>query len=201
MKRLWLLLVLLAAGCTEPAPRVTHAGPFPGRIVLMPLNNHSNNMLGPLLVRKLLELHLAGSGYNPMGAKDVDTRLNSIGITDGGQLGAIPPAKVGEVMGADGILYGELLQFGYTNLGVYNKRIVEVRLFLVQASTGLTIWDSTRKGTTTKIGLDADAIKENFVVGLVEKYAETILRNPLRPEAETAVQALVKDLNRARNNW
>ena len=134
-------------------------------------------------------------------AEAPDRRLDGIGITDGGQLGAVQPQKLGEVLGVQALLYGELLQFGYTNLGVFNKRVVEVHLVLVEAATGRKLWEGTKKETTSKVGLNADAIKENLVTGLVEKYAETLLRNPLRPEAETVVQSLMRSLNQTKRNW
>jgi hypothetical protein len=165
------------------------------------MNNFANNVQGPHLVRKLVEMRLRGSGFDSMDLKEIDRRLDGLGITDGGQLGAVQPQKLGETLGVQALLYGEVLQFGYTNLGVYNRRVVEVRLVLVEAASGRKLWEGTKKETTSKVGLNADAIKENLVVGLVEKYAETILKNPLRPEAETVVQMLVRDLNRTRRDW
>ncbi|MEK7475970.1 MAG: GNA1162 family protein [Candidatus Coatesbacteria bacterium] len=202
MRRAWpILLAVVVAGCHEPVKRVQHDTPFPASIALLPMNNFANNVRGPHLIRKLVEMRLIGAGFDSMDLREIDRRLDGIGITDGGQLGAVQPQKLGEVLGVQGLLYGEVLQFGYTNLGVFNKRVVEVHLVLVETATGRKLWEATRKETTSKVGLNADTIKENLVTGLVEKYAETILKNPLRPEAETVVQSLMRDLNRTKRSW
>jgi len=201
-RALWITALAAVAGCTHSVQRVyPHEGPFPASLALLPLNNLSNNLQAPILVRKLLEARLRGAGFITTEAKAVDELLKGVGVTDGGQLAAVQPGKLGEVLGAQALLYGEVAKFGYTTLGVYNRRIVEVHLILVDAVTGQKWWESTRADSHTAVGLDRDEIRRNLAVGLVEKYAETILKSPLRPEAEAVSEALLQDLVRVRQAW
>jgi hypothetical protein len=193
-------LALTLGACASPVPKPPRPGPFPARVALLPLNNHSNNLAGPVLIRHLIQGRLLGGRYNPPPEIEVDRKLKEIGITDGGQLGAVPPAKLAEVLGVDGLLMGDVLAFDRQTLGVMNKRKVEVSLRLVDAA-GRTLWTATRKETTSKIGLTKDAIAENLAGGLTEKLIENALRNPLRPESEQVVHSLMKDLNRTRSAW
>ncbi len=197
------LLPLCVAGCPDMAPvkHVAHARPFPRTIAVLPLANAAVNMQGPILVRKLLEMYLMGAQYNYPEDKTVDTALRGIGITDGGQLGSVTPAKLGATLKVDGLLYGEIVRFKYTNLGFLSKREVEVHLKLVDAGTGEVIFEKARDEVHSKAALSVDAMKENLVVGLGTKLIETAMKSPLRPESETVCQGLIRDLNLVRKNW
>lgn len=204
MRRLPLALAVMlgVAGCPRPAPpRVVHPRPFPGPIALLPLANGATNLQGPVLIRRLLETSLRGAAFTGPDPATVDDRLRALGVTDGGQLGSVSATRLAESLGVAGLLYGEVVTFNYTNLGFLARRSVEVRLRLVEAATGETVWQATRKETRSKAALSADAMKENFVVGLGTKLIETALKSPLRPESEVVSHALVRDLSRARNTW
>lgn len=196
------ILAFLAAGCSKPASvKARHDTPFPQPIALLPFANSTNSLDGPVLLRALVGKRLSESDYRVTDQAETDRKLRDLGISDGGQLRAVDPVKLGASLGASGLLYGEVIQFGYTNLGVYNKRAVEIRLSLVDGATGARLWESTRKASSTRLGLDRDAITENLAVGLAEKVVEKILKSPLRAEAEEASRDVVRDLNRARNSW
>ena len=192
---------LALAGCAAPPARIAHPKPFPARVALLPLANHSNSLAGPQLIRQLIHMRLTGGLYRPMSVDEVDRRLRELGVTDGGQLGAIPPARLGEALQADGLLIGEVLAFDRQTLGVMNKRAVEVRLRLVDPATGATLWEATRRQANSKVGLSQDAIAENLAGGIAEKLVENVMHNPLRPESEDVVQSLMKELNTARKYW
>lgn len=196
------LVVLLAAGCASHAVKKVHrATPFPARVALLPLESHVVSMQGPVLVRKLLEMRLVGGGYNPPLANEVDEKLRAIGITDGGQLRSVSATRLCETLGVDAVLMGDLLEFKYTNIGVYAKRAVKAQLRLVAAGTGEVLWQGMREDSSSKLGLSSEGIRDNLVGGLAVKLVETALKNPLRPESETVCAALMRDLNRFRKDW
>src|ERR1043166_4538102 len=192
----WLLLLLAYAGCASHQVKKVHrTTPFPARVVLLPLSNASNSLQGPILIRHLLESRLTGGGYNPLPSPQVDEKLKAIGITDGGQLPSVSATRLCDTVGADAVLMGDLMNFKYTNIGVYAKRAVQVHLKLVAAGSGEVLWESTREDSSTKLGLNGEAIRENLVVGMATKLVETALKSPLRPESESVCSALFRDLN------
>jgi len=204
MKRLLTLLAiaLLSCGCPDSTkPTARHAKPFPGSAALLPFNNHSNSLVGPVLIRKLLEDMLSGSSLELQDPAETDESLRALAITDGGQLGSVTPQKLGEKLGVEALFYGELVDFSYTNVGVLSKRSVKARLKLVDAKTGETLWAAEKERVNSKAGLSADAIKENFAMGLGTKFLEKAMNSPLKPETEDVAHDLLDDLVRAKQNW
>jgi len=195
------LLAIYMSGCPSEEVRPRHTRPFPTTAALLPMDNNSNNLLGPVLLRKLLEDLMAGSSIDVQDTKETDRILRKAGITDGGQLRSITPEKLGKLLGVEGLIYGELLDFSYTNIGVMSKRSVKARLFIVEPDTGDKLWDSTKQEVSSKTAFNADAIKENLAVGLGTKLIETAMQSPLRPETETVARDLLGDLARTKRNW
>lgn len=191
----------LLAACASKGPIVRHSEPFPSKFAVLPMSNLSVDLQGPMVVRNVLETRLAASAYDLANAQEVDDKLKQIGITDGGQLNATTPQKLGLLLGVDALLYGELVEFKNMNIGVYANRVVEAKLKLVDAKTGQTIWETQKKYSEKKLGLDKDSIKDNLVSGYSGKILENIMKNPLRPETEMVVSKLLKELNKTRKNW
>lgn len=195
------LTAMLMSACATNQPRVRHAKPFPESVALLPMDNHSNSLIGPVLLRTLLEDLMAGSSFDVQDTKQTDATLQKEGITDGGQLRSMTPEKLGKLLGVDGLIYGELLDFNYTNIGVMSKRAVKARLYIVDPATGETLWDATKVEANSKMAFTADAMKENLAVGLGTKLIETALKSPLRPETEVVARELLGDLGRTKRNW
>lgn len=205
MKNLFNLLLpaLLLAGCAAPAaaPKARHTAPFPARLALLPMDNQSTDLRGPELVRELLKDSLDLANFDMADNAEVEEKLRGIGISDGGQLNAVTPQKLGELLGADALIYGDLSEFKNANVGIYTNRTVEVHLKLVDAKTGAKLWEAEKRKANSKLGLSKDAALDNLKAGYAEKALESIMNNPLRPEAEEAVRLLVKDLVKARRDW
>jgi hypothetical protein len=196
------LAVLSLYGCAETtAPVVRHARPFPQTAALLPFANDSNSVIGPVLIRKLLEDYLSGSSLDVQDTAETDSRLRTIGITDAGQFRATSNQKMGELLEVEVLFYGELIDFSYTNVGVLSKRSVKFRLAMVDAKTGEKLWESERASVNSKAGLSADSIKDNFASGLGTKLVEKAMGSPLRPESEDVVHELLRDLTRAKQGW
>lgn len=193
-----LLVTIFLGGCAEQRQAARPARPFPEKVALLPVSNYSNSMVGPVLLRKIIEEYLLASTMEVQETGDTDEALKTIGISQGGQLNSSTPQKLGELLEVDGLLYCELLDFSYTNIGVMSKRSVKARLLLVETATGARLWETEKESVGSRAALSADAIKENFARGMGEKLLETAMRSPLRPETEDVAHALLKDLARAR---
>lgn len=195
------LLASALAGCAATQPKVRHGTPFPVRIVLLPLDNQSLDLQGPLVVRNLLETYLAAAGISVADTRTVDEKLREIGISEGGQLGSATAQKLGEVLEVDALLYGEITEFKSVNVGVYASRIVEAKLWLVDARTGARLWEATQRKANSQASLSKEAAKRTLATGYAERAAENIRNSPLLPESEDVARQLIKSLNKARREW
>jgi hypothetical protein len=116
-------------------------------------------------------------------------------------LGSFAPQKLGALLEADALLYGDIETFNYANVGVYAGRKVAARLWLVDAKTGETLWETEKSKANSDLGLSKAAAKDIFVKGYRDKALESIMNSPLRPESEDVVRLLVKELGKARRDW
>ncbi|MBI4064213.1 MAG: DUF799 family lipoprotein [Elusimicrobia bacterium] len=171
---------------------------FPSVVAVLPFHNYTNDLQGPDVTRSLLEISLNRHGYRMIDAKTVNSRLKEMGITDGGQLGGVRSKELGAKLGADGLLYGDLLEFKNVNLGVFANRKVELKLKLVDAKTGDIVWEKKREKSHKKFAAKKPQVKKILVEGYAEKVMENIRRSPLREESEEVVRLLVQDLNKIR---
>src|ERR1700690_63497 len=118
-----------------------------GKVAVLPMDNESNDLDGPTFVRKLMQDNLAARGFRVLPLAEIDAQLKVQGFTDGGQLRATTPQKIGEWTGADTLLYSTLENFDYINVGIYAQRRVKILAKLVSAKTGAKFWEVEREGT------------------------------------------------------
>ncbi len=157
------------------------------RIALLPFENYSNDVSAPDLLRGEISKRFALRGYAPLGTAETDEKLRAMGITDGGQLPSVKPADIGKALEVDLLCYGSLEDFTFQNLGFVIRKSVRLRLKIVSAATGETLFEAAGKGRDIKVFLDRDEATAAFVVYSVEKLAQNMLKHPLRAESEKAI--------------
>lgn len=146
MKLISLFSVLaLFYGCVPPPrPVPTHynfSNPIK-RVAILPMKNDTVDVNGPDMVRSKMEAALKERGYNVKPLKESDQILrDQMGINLGGQLDLTTPQKLGEALGVEGVLYGNLMDFDETTTGLYNVKKVRAKFKLVNAMTGSTFWE------------------------------------------------------------
>lgn len=185
------VLAVGLAACSTRAVR--YAAPdlgsrLPASVAVLPFDNESVSLKGPQLVRKLAEEALAARGFAQPEPGEVDARLGLLGVTDGGQMRALDPKKVGEAVGASGLLFGTLEEFTYQNVGFIRRRAVRVTLRLVEAATGERLWEAAGDESHGRLAFGRKEAGRNFVDGVVEQAVETALGVPLMLESRAAVE-------------
>jgi hypothetical protein len=165
-----------------------------GKIALLPFDNESNDFDGPAFVRNLMYQGLAVRGFQVLPLESVDASLKVQGFTDGGQLRAVTPSKIGEWTGCDTILFSTLVNFDYINVGFYAQRRVTVFSRLVDAKTGVKLWEAEREGTTRVVVADKKQAERQFAVQLAVKAVEKMTHLPLQVESRIAVERLLGTL-------
>lgn len=197
---LLLAAAVLAVGC---GPRhvvryvaADYAAKAPPRIAVMPFDNRSVDLLGPELLRALVQAGLPERGYDALPLDAVDAGLDRLGVHEGGQLAGLDASRVAESVGADGLLYGTVEEFTMQNVGFAVRRLVRLRLTLVLAPAGERLWEDTGQGMTGSITLDKEQAKRVFLQGVFERALENLFHTPLMPESKAAVRDLFSRLPR-----
>jgi hypothetical protein len=96
-------------------------------------------MDGPIVFRILAGAELADKGYALVDFARIDQALRAKGIEEAGQIDSFTSQEIGEIVGADGLLYITVLSYG-RQVGVHLK--MEGSFTLVDAKTNQKLWFS-----------------------------------------------------------
>ncbi len=181
-------------GCAGPKVYLAKDYKAPQRVAVLPMANETTDLDGPPFIRKLIFEALSARGHSLVPTGEIDEKLLAQGFTDGGQLGAASPEKLGEWLAADGLFYGTLVNFSYINLGYYWQRKVTVHGKLVNATSGEKLWESERTWMTLNIATSNKEAQDHFFTQLGVQALEKTLHVPLQFESSIAVRRLLETL-------
>jgi hypothetical protein len=135
-------LTAVIGGCAFPhVPLPTDPTNPLKRVAVLPMKNDTTDVDGPNTVRDKMVEALKNRSDSVMDIKESDQILRDrMGINLGGQLELTTPQKLGETLGVEGVLYGELMDFDETITGLYNAKKVRGKFKLVSTVTGQPIW-------------------------------------------------------------
>ena len=162
---------------------------------MLPMSNGSNDLDAPIYLRKLISEGLTGRGFQVISTTDIDGQLKAQGFTDGGQLKATTPQKIGEWTGADTLFYSTIESFDYINVGFYAQRRVKIIARLVNAKTGERLWETERDGVTRFAATNRNQAERLFAEQLAIKAVEKMTHTPLQLESRLAVSRLLNTLS------
>jgi hypothetical protein len=180
-----LICIILLTGCAiKPVFLVPNYTP-PTTIAVLPFMNDTVDLDGPILLRKLATEKLESKHYSVKPVDQVDQLLNEEGITNAGQLPAMTPQELGKTLGVDAVLYGRVIEFKYTTLGIYFKRAVKVQFKLVSTQTGDTLWEDIRTSYHDEI------VTSDYATALgnqlKEKAVDKLFKSPLMKESQDVI--------------
>ncbi|HCC48215.1 MAG TPA: hypothetical protein DEQ38_08920 [Elusimicrobia bacterium] len=191
MHRRLAVLALLSAACACAGGGAYQVSPSlraapDARVAVLPFDNQSTAVDAADIMRKLAAEGFGRRGYLPLPGGEVDGALRGLGVSEGGQLAGVKAEEIGKAVGADLLCYGDVEDFTFQNLGFVVRKSVVLRLKLVSASTGETLYEGTGSGRDIKVFLNKDEAKAAFVEQLAVKLVQNILKSPLKREAEAA---------------
>lgn len=132
--------VLVAAGC---ATEKRHSGRFLQRehvrVAIIPAANQSREVGAPIILDKCWEESLTRWGYEVKNADSVVTYVSSTGVQIA-DLKTMPTEKLGADLGADYLLFNEIMDWGYSYHVLNSRTVVACRSELVEATTGAVVW-------------------------------------------------------------
>jgi hypothetical protein len=192
-------LAVVSCACASQDPYLISPGFSSGSgglIALLPFENYSNDVSAPALIRDEVSKRFASRGYSVLSTDGTDEKLRGIGITDGGQLSPLTPAEIGKTVDAELLCYGTIEDFTFQNLGFVVRKVVKIRLKIVSAASGETLFEASGRGRDVKVFLNKEDATGAFVVYTAQKMVQNMLRHPLRAESETALNAVFRGLPR-----
>jgi hypothetical protein len=140
-----LLLTLALAGCVTRKPYDYSAfrEHLPRSIVVLPPLNQSTDVRGTYSYLSTVTLPLAEMGYYVYPVAEVDALMRENGLPTAGEMHQVPLNKLGEIIGADSVLYITLRQYGSKYQVLSSVTTVTADGKLVDIKTGKTLWEGT----------------------------------------------------------
>lgn len=173
---------IIFSGCKIEPPKP----PLVQTMAVLPFDSESNDINAPDIMQRLVYLALKKTPYQLMDIDEVNSRLEKVGIVDGGQLAIVDPKKLGKDFGVQAVMFGYVNSFDYVNVGFYQQKKVGLELKLIDVATGATLWENESSAITPKVVLDSNEAKKEFGKGLAEQFVDKIFKSPLEEEARAA---------------
>lgn len=161
---IFLISIIFTDGCTIKYVHIPRKPPL--KVAVLPMENLSNDVNGPVVIRKSFNESIARKGYITMDLEEIDRILRDIGITDGGQIRAFDNKFISEKLGVNVLIFGEVVQyFQGTSLeiippGLVYKREVKAHFKMIDISTEKVMWENEH-GLVTKDPLGREKKKKD----------------------------------------
>ena len=173
-----------SGGAYLVSPALREAGD--PRVAVLPFDNQSTDVSADGIMRGLAAEGFEKRGYPYLPLAEVDAKLSELGVSEGGQLPGLKPAEIGRALGADLLCYGDVEDFTFQNLGFVVRKSVALRVRIISAASGETLYEGSGAGKDIKVYFNKDEAKAAFVEQLAVKLAQSLLKTPLKKEAEAA---------------
>lgn len=192
------IVCVFLAGCAAGQQYLKQGFSPPETIAVLPMNNHTTDLDGPAIVRYWFDQRITEKkGYRTLPFEEVDSKLKKLGITDGGQLGAVTPGQLGEKLGVSAVVYGDLLNFDYKTTGFLNVRKVKARFKMMDCKTGEMLWEGEGLGANSSGALSSSEAIKAGLKQLSAQLAEKALRSPLKNEVLDMIWNAIQYLPKA----
>lgn len=139
-----LLSAIVFTGCvSEPYDYTNYRAHPPRSLLVLPPLNESTDTRGTYGYLSTMTRPLAEKGYYVYPVAVVDQYMKANGLPTAGEMQGVSLNKIGEVFGADAVLYITIKQYGSKYQVITSTTIVTAEGKLVDVKTGLTLWEGT----------------------------------------------------------
>lgn len=142
------LALLATVGCAAPEPKdySQFREHQPTSILVLPPTNQSVEVNASYSVMSSITTPLAAAGYYVYPIAVVDTYFKENGLPTPADMHSVPLDKLDEVFGADAVMYLDVKRYGQDYNIISSNTEVDVDAKLVDAETGLTLWEGRAHG-------------------------------------------------------
>ena len=138
-----LLVTVVFTGCVSPYDYTNFRDHPPRSVLVLPPINESTDTRGTYGYLSTVTRPIAEMGYYVYPVAVVDQYMKENGLPTAGEMQGVSLNKIGEVFGADAVLYITLKQYGSKYQIITSTAIVNAEGKLVDVKTGLTLWEGT----------------------------------------------------------
>lgn len=180
-------LIVLAAGCAPAPPdRSAYLAHMPTSVLVLPPVNHTADVGASDAFLATITEPLAERGYYVFPVAIVDQYLKENGLPTPGDMRQAPLSKIDAVLGADAVLYIDILSWETRYALVDSSTIVEVSYRLVDVKSGAELWKwqqmvvhSSSAGQSNLLGMVVSAAVHQAMSGLERERELAVYANYL----------------------
>jgi hypothetical protein len=125
-----------------PAPTVHEEEKLPYKIAILPFANKTSNPEAGTIVRKMFYNFFSSLNYRDLEPYVIDENLKANNLyTDitGGK--KVSPRKLGQLLGVDAVIYGEVISLGKIYAVVYSDNQAGLKARMVRCSNAKPVWE------------------------------------------------------------
>lgn len=148
------------------------------RVAVMPLENLTSERFAAERVREILSVELNSQGlFQVVDMGEVNRVLRVQNVGNVSELGPVQTASLGQALGAQGLLFGSVVEFQERRSGSLSLPEVALSLRMIDAETGVAVWAVTgarsgAKWSTRLFGVGAES-QTDAVLRLVREILST----------------------------
>ena len=156
--------LLLAAGCATPEPKdySAYRANMPASILVLPPTNQSVEVNASYSYLSTISEPIAEAGYYVFPVAVVDAYMKENGLPNAVDMHGVPLDKLGEVFGADAVLYIDIKEYGQEFQVFSSAAVVRADVELMDIGTGAPLWQGSINATKS-----SDANSGNALVDLI----------------------------------
>ncbi len=201
MKKLLLTIVIVTTILLMSCVTTPGSDWVPETIAILPFANETADVGIQEFARYSLYMRLQSKGYNCMDLASVDSILNNMGITEGGQLETVTLDELGKELGADGIVYGNVLTAKRIMAGIYFKKEFSAEYKLYRYPDGANYWDATYLSKESRIVINPKELLDTALDEMIKEISRDALaklfkNHPLREHIEAVTYRCVRSFPR-----
>jgi len=109
-------------------------------VAVLPMDNLSLEPEGEKILYDAVYTRLKNKGYSKIDKEHVSQVMLKLGVKTPGQLAGISLKRLGKMLNADAVLFGQVDQSAAVHTGIYDAVVVSCTLRLVHCESGKTLW-------------------------------------------------------------
>ena len=156
------LLMLTACATPEPKDYSLYREHMPASILVLPPTNQSPEVNAPYSYLSTVSEPIAEAGYYVFPVAVVDAYMKENGLPTPADMHAVPLDKLGEVFGADAVLYVDIEAYGQEFNILSSDAVVRASVSLVDIDSGAVLWEGKVRAVDS-----ANANSGNALVDLI----------------------------------
>jgi hypothetical protein len=161
-----LAIMLTLTGCVAPYDYTSFRSHPPRSLLVLTPLNESTDVRGTYGYLSSVTRPLAEMGFYVFPVAVVDQFMKENGMPTAGEMHQVPLGKLGEIFGADAVLYLKVKQYGSKYQVIASTTVVTAEGRLVDVKTGTALWEGT---ATAQQSSSSGNILADLVVAVVDQ--------------------------------